>query len=260
MKIKICTKCQKKKKINKFPFRKVGSVDGYHNWCKECCKVYNKRYYKNNKSVINKQHKRYYQEHKRESKEYKKKYYLDNKERISKYGKKYKNINKEKIKKTYLKWYQKNKENILIKSKEYYEIHKKKILKKVKNYYKKNRKKVIEYNVKYRNKRRKSDIGIRLRDRLSKHIWDALKDNCKSNKTSVLIGCSIPKLKKHLEKQFKQGMNWNNYGKWHVDHIKPCASYDLSKPEEQRKCFHYTNLQPLWAEENFRKGNKIINE
>jgi len=52
-------------------------------------------------------------------------------------------------------------------------------------------------------------------------------------------------------------MNFDNYGKWHLDHIKPCASFDLSKPEEQQKCFHYTNLQPLWAKDNLTKGAKI---
>jgi len=53
-------------------------------------------------------------------------------------------------------------------------------------------------------------------------------------------------------------MSWNNYTYigWHVDHIKPCCQFDLSKPEEQAKCFHYTNLQPLWAEENLTKGKK----
>ena len=61
----------------------------------------------------------------------------------------------------------------------------------------------------------------------------------------------------HLEAQFKPGMTWDNYGLkgWHVDHIRPCASFDLRDPEQQRRCFHYTNLQPLWAEENLKKGS-----
>ena len=52
-------------------------------------------------------------------------------------------------------------------------------------------------------------------------------------------------------------MTWENHGKWHVDHIKPCCTFDFSKEEEQKKCFHYTNLQPLWAEENLVKAGKV---
>lgn len=74
-----------------------------------------------------------------------------------------------------------------------------------------------------------------------------------------MIGCSIEELKQYLEKQFKEGMTWDNYGEWHIDHIIPCAAFDLTKEEEQLKCFNYTNLQPLWAEENEKKGDKIIN-
>jgi HNH endonuclease. len=53
-------------------------------------------------------------------------------------------------------------------------------------------------------------------------------------------------------------MSWDNYGRdgWHIDHIRPCASFDLTDPEQQRQCFHYTNLQPLWAADNIRKGAK----
>ena len=72
----------------------------------------------------------------------------------------------------------------------------------------------------------------------------------------VLTGCTIPYLRGYLEGKFKEGMTWENYGSWHVDHIKPCASFDLTKKEEQEKCFHYTNLQPLWALENIKKGKK----
>ena len=138
----------------------------------------------------------------------------------------------------------------------YYREHRKKVLKYNREYYVKNRQKIINYNITYRKEKRRNDIHIRLKDRLSKRIWDAVKQNRKSKKSMQLLGCTIPELKKHLQKQFKPGMTWNNYGKWHIDHIKPCCSFDLSKPEEQAICFNYNNLQPLWAKENFHKNGK----
>lgn len=73
-----------------------------------------------------------------------------------------------------------------------------------------------------------------------------------------LIGCSISFLRGYLEAKFTEGMSWDNHGEWHIDHIKPCASFNLLDDEEQQKCFHYKNLQPLWAQENLSKGAKII--
>ena len=78
----------------------------------------------------------------------------------------------------------------------------------------------------------------------------------KKGKTLELLGCSIPELKIHLEKQFKNGMNWDNYGKWHIDHIIPLSKFDLFNIKEQKKACYYTNLQPLWAKDNLKKGNK----
>jgi len=77
----------------------------------------------------------------------------------------------------------------------------------------------------------------------------------KSNSTLVLVGCSIEFLMGWLEKSFTEGMTWNNYGEWHIDHIIPCAAFDLTIEENQMKCFHYTNLQPLWAIDNIMKGS-----
>ena len=83
----------------------------------------------------------------------------------------------------------------------------------------------------------------------------------KAYKTIELLDCSIDECRKWLESKFLPGMTWDNHGlgegKWHIDHIIPCARFDLTKPEEQKKCFHYTNLQPLWAEENLCKSDKI---
>ena len=105
-----------------------------------------------------------------------------------------------------------------------------------------------------------SNVQFRLKQTLSKRIWHSLKNKNiqKSKRTMELIGCDIPFLIKYLELQFKPGMTWDNYGKWHVDHIRPCISFDLQDTVQQKKCFHYTNLQPLWAYDNLSKGDKLI--
>lgn len=81
----------------------------------------------------------------------------------------------------------------------------------------------------------------------------------KSASTEVLLGCKIADLRKYLELLWQPGMSWDNYGMlgWHIDHKRPVHSFDLSKPEDQLACFHYTNLQPLWAADNIRKSNKL---
>ena len=85
-------------------------------------------------------------------------------------------------------------------------------------------------------------------------VHNALKGNRKASSTTELLGCSIEECRKHLEDQFEDGMTWENHGEWHIDHRRPCASFDLVNEEEQRMCFHHTNLQPMWGPENSSKG------
>ena len=120
-----------------------------------------------------------------------------------------------------------------------------------KQYRIKNRKKRTEYQRNLLRKNPNYNISSKLRHRLS----EALKSQNirKTNKALELLGCSIEKFKEHLQSQFKTGMNWENYGKWHIDHIKPCAKIDLKNMEQQKQCFHYSNMQPLWALENQSK-------
>ena len=79
--------------------------------------------------------------------------------------------------------------------------------------------------------------------------------NVKAAATLELLGCTPEHLRAYLEAQFEPGMSWENYGRdgWHVDHIRPCASFDLTDPAQQRECFHFANLQPLWAADNLAK-------
>lgn len=84
----------------------------------------------------------------------------------------------------------------------------------------------------------------------------------KSASTLRLVGCSYDQLVTHLEYLFKPGMSWANYAYrgWHIDHRRPCASFDLTDPVQQAACFHYTNLRPEWRYENQSKGSKLLDE
>jgi hypothetical protein len=110
--------------------------------------------------------------------------------------------------------------------------------------------------------RLKNDPEFRLLSNLRARVRGAIKfyKGEKLFRTMELIGCSIHDVKLHLESKFTEGMSWENYGKWHIDHIIPCCAFNLIDPQEQLKCFHYTNLQPLWAEDNLKKGDKIIKQ
>lgn len=106
--------------------------------------------------------------------------------------------------------------------------------------------------------RKQTDINFKILELQRTRLWKALKGISKSRATKILLGCSLDRLRRHLENQFRSGMAWKNYGPvWHVDHIRPCASFDLTDPEQQKQCFHYSNLQPLFAGENLRKGSNV---
>ena len=138
----------------------------------------------------------------------------------------------------------------------WYLLHKVKLAIKAHRYYITHKADRREKNSMYALRRYHTNINYRLAQLLRRRLRHAIKENIKYINSKLLLGCSIDYLKKYLENKFKPGMSWNNHGKWHIDHIKPCASFDLSKPEEQRKCFHYTNLQPLWAKDNLIKGSR----
>lgn len=103
--------------------------------------------------------------------------------------------------------------------------------------------------------RLQSDPLFRMIHNMKTNLRRAIKHNKKSNSTAKLTGCTMDDLRNHIASQFKTGMTWDNYGEWEIDHIRPCSSFDFSKPEEQKACFHFTNLQPLWKADNRRKSD-----
>lgn len=182
------------------------------------CKYCSKEYYETNKERV-------------------KEYYETNKERVNKYGKKYYEANKERMK-------------------EYREANKERI----KKHYQTNKEIIKEYNKEYQKQRRKTNPLFKMKAYLRTRTWAAFKNKgySKNTKTQEMLGVDWQVAKNHIERQFTKGMNWNNYGEWHIDHIIPLAS--AKTPERLKQLSHYTNLQPMWAEENLSKKDKIIGQ
>lgn len=190
------------------------------------------------------------------------------------------------------KWGKDNPEKLKVNKKRAYERNREEVLKRQSEYVKKNATSVSKRQREWRDKnadklrakrealRNENPEMVRDRERrayrkkvstpegrvirfMRSRIWQAVvrKAGRKSNRTLILIGCTTKQLKAHIESLWLPGMTWENYGLrgWHIDHIKPCAAFDLTDAGEQTRCFHYTNLQPLWASDNLKKADSYLN-
>lgn len=190
--------------------------------------------------------------------EYHKKYNELNKEQISAKRKLYKSANRECINEKARIYYHKTKEERSRVGKQYYLKNKEKINTRHNLYRLNNKKWFSNYQNKYNRLKCKTDPSFNIAYHIRIRMNKALKNSKKPDSVIKSLGCSINQLKLHLEAKFQMGMNWENYGKWHIDHILPLCSFDLTNLYEFHKACHYTNLQPLWAIDNLKKGGKII--
>jgi len=237
-----------------FYLRRNNSM-GFGSYCIKCNREYKKEYYIKHKNRMN---------------NLSKKYYHKNKISISNWSKKYRLENNEAIIKNKKEYYSKNRIDLLKKKKAYALKHKKQRKIWRQKYNKENFEILREKNRQYRKlhqkainlyfvERKAKDVSFRVLHNLRNRLFKVLKfQNAKKfDHTLTLIGCSTKRLIEHIESQFDEKMSWDNYGKngWWIDHIKPCASFDFADPEEQKRCFHYTNLQPLWGPDNLTKNS-----
>jgi len=171
---------------------------------------------------------------------------------VSEYNKEYRENNKEAIAEC-----RKNNKGAMAE----YQRNNKEALAKYQKEYRENNKETI---ARYQRERKKTDIQYKIACNLRSRLSEAIKNKQKTGSAVRDLGCSIKELKQRFESMFhphlKTGeeMTWENYGEWHIDHIIPLSSFNLENREEFLKACHYTNLQPLWAVDNIRKGNKII--
>jgi hypothetical protein len=162
---------------------------------------------------------------------------------MSAYSKQYRADNEARLAQLKKNWYVENKEEALAYAAEYYQQNKEEIIKKVVN---------------YRSKRLKTDVEFRLQKNLRHRLGKLLKQQSSSIAVTFL-GCSLEEFKLHLERNFQPGMTWDNYGSrgWHIDHKMPLSAFNLQNEEEVKKACHYSNLQPLWWQDNLSKSNKV---
>ena len=177
-----------------------------------------------------------------------KEYQKDNKEKIKEYKKQYRQDNKEKIRKQNAQYHKENREERLEWQKKYRQNHKEEI---------------SEYNKQYQRNRRVNDVAFALRNNVSTAIWKALNRNDGSKAgESVMkyLPYTIDQLWEHLRSLYTEGMTDENYGEWEIDHIiaQSLLPFDSMDHPNFLKCWALDNLQPLWAEDNLRKGNKIL--
>jgi hypothetical protein len=220
--MKTCKKCEESKDYSSF-YKDKSKKDGLDIYCKECNKIRKAKYYLDNKERIDKRNSKWKQ---------------SNQDKLREDGKVYYQLNKEKTAENKKEYRIKNKDIIRIKNKEYWETtgrEKKRLRDK---------------------ERMKNDPLFKLRKTIKSLIYSSIKNGgfAKKSRSNEILGTSYNEFKLFIENKFLEGMTWDNHGDWHLDHITPIS---WAKTEDEiYKLNHYSNLQPLWKEDNLSKGNK----
>lgn len=226
--MKVCTKCLEGKPEEEFS-GDAQKKDGLASSCRTCMSAFNKARYQKNLEAENAR------------------------------SKAYREANAEKELARSRKYRQENREDMQVKSKAYYQENREACLAMVKDWSVRNRTRLRQQQAKYLRERRANDLNFRLAHSLRTRLRRAM-GNLKRHKTLDLTGCTIEELRVHLESLFLPGMSWENYGRtgWHIDHRIPCCNFDMTDDTAVKQCFHFTNLQPLWAMDNFKKGGRFV--
>lgn len=232
-----CTNCGENKSLDHFS-KKANGKYGRRSSCKSC----ERQYRLNNTEKIKGYRRQYYQNNKAAQLERARQHYLDNQEEKIKYQSEY---------------YKENRESVLAYQNDYRTKHKDKIRKRNKQYRQVNKDKISSQRREAHVYRRSNDVLYCIEKRYRSRLSSALRRGGykKSSRACKLLGCSWEELMTHLESQFQEGMSWENRGDWHIDHIIPLASAETE--EDMAALCHYTNLQPLWAEDNLSKGARL---
>lgn len=240
---KKCNKCGEIKEMSEFSKNKK-TKDGVCLYCKECEKKRAFEYRDKNRNKVNESSKKWRKNNPEKYKQTIDKYLEKNPHMESKYRtRKYREDDeyKKKLREKRVEYYKNNIEEERLKSKKYYY---------------QNREKLRKQNDEWKKKKLKEDSIYRIKKNIRHRIIKYLKGKELSKRTFEIIGLNYEEFKLYIEKQFTDGMNWENYGSfgWHIDHIIPLCT--AKTEEEIIKLNHYTNLRPLWREDNLKRNRK----
>lgn len=226
MDTKICSKCNVEKPLDSFHNSKKHK-NGKYPSCRECKSKDDKAYRESHKEEKAKKDHAYYEKNAEKIKEYSKKWYSEQ--------------DIERMRNLKVDYNQRNKEHLTMKKKEY-----------IQNHLEAHRAYMNEYQkARYRN-----NLDYRIKSITNSRIRSCIRR--KKDSTMTYLGCSIEFLRDWFESQFDENMSWDNMGTyWHIDHVNPCDSYELTNEDELMECFNWKNLQPLSAEDNLRKHNFV---
>lgn len=173
-------------------------------------------------------------------------------------AKEYRESNKSQVAASRKKYYEENIDKLRTQKRENSKKFRKDKAEYDKLYRKENKTKIAANKKRWETKQKHNPI-FKIKRNLRRRVHHALKGENKSQATFDLIGCSPEEFKSHIESQWEAGMSWDNYGTrgWHIDHIKPCHTFDLSCPEQQKECFHFSNQRPLWATDNLTRPKNL---
>jgi len=268
--MKKCNKCGEIKLETEF-YEDKRNKNGFRGDCKKCHTKQKRKYYKNNIEKCKKRHRKWIKNNPKYKKEYQKKYYENNSEKFITSSKEWRENNPKRYKKNQRKYYLDNSEKFKKESKKWRKDNLEKAKKTAREYRKNNIEKIRERNkqwmknnpIKHKKNQRKykrkmSKIpSYRINRSISIGIWTSLKGNKNGMHWETTVGYTLEELIAHLEAQFEDWMNWDNYGEWHIDHIKPVSLFNFTSVDDKefKECWALENLQPLEAMENIIKSN-----
>jgi hypothetical protein len=233
---KYCFKCQQTKSDELFA-KDRSRKDGRQAMCKACRKAMREE----NSDKFAARDREHYQRNRKARIEKQKQYSHLHRDQIKAYQEKYREENKEQLLKQALDYYYANHEECKRRNRERARTH-------------------PEKRMAYHHKRYKTDIQYKLGKLLRNRLRNAIKGKWKSGSAVRDLGCTISEFITYLESQFQPGMSWDNWAMngWHIDHKVPLANFDLADRTQLLEACHYTNLQPMWSEENWSKGARFI--